>query len=402
VVGNSDALGLLAADAADAVGLDVGEPVALGADATAEDFEHALDAALDDASIDAVVAVYIPPLEASGEDVADVLAAVGEQSHKPIVSTFLGREGFPELLRVADLEGDAGRGSVPSYPAVEAAVRALSHAVTYAQWLRRPAGQVPLLDDVRPAPARRTVEGLLLDFPQGGRLDRAQIRTVLGAYGIDVWDQRPVSSADEAVRAAVELGWHVVLKAQAERFRDRPDMAFVWRSIDDEHDMREAWQSLAGPLEDPGSGEFVVQQMAPAGVPVSVRGFEDPLFGPIMSFGLAGAPSELLGDRSYGIPPMTDVDTASMVREIRSAPLLQGYRGAEPVDLSAIEEVIQRVARLKHDLPRLVLIDLALVMATPHGVCVLDVEAEAAPVGQTRDDRSPRRLARMAGDTLPG
>jgi acyl-CoA synthetase (NDP forming) len=141
--------------------------------------------------------------------------------------------------------------------------------------------------------------------------------------------------------------------------------------------------------------------MAPAGVPVSVRGFEDPLFGPIMSFGLAGAPSELLGDRSYRIPPMTDVDTASMVRELRSAPLLQGYRGAEPVDLSAIEEVIHRVARLKHDLPRLVLIDLALVMATPQGVCVLDVEAEVAPVGQTRDDRSPRRLARMAGDTLP-
>jgi acyl-CoA synthetase (NDP forming) len=105
VVGNSDALGLLAADAADAVGLDVGEPVALGADATAEDFEHALDAALDDARIDAVVAVYIPPLQASGEDVANVLAAVGEQSHKPIVSTFLGREGFPELLRVADVAG---------------------------------------------------------------------------------------------------------------------------------------------------------------------------------------------------------------------------------------------------------------------------------------------------------
>jgi hypothetical protein len=90
-----------------------------------------------------------------------------------------------------------------------------------------------------------------------------------------------------------------------------------------------------------------------------------------------------------------------MVRELHSAPLLQGYRGAEPVDLSAIEEVIHRVARLKHDLPRLVLIDLALVMATPQGVCVLDVEAQVAPVDQTRDDRSPRRLARMAGDTLP-
>ena len=118
------------------VGLTVTSATALGADATAEDFEDALDAAIDDDHVDAVVAVYIPPLDAGGEEVANVLAAVGEQSDKPLVSTFLGREGVPELLRVPDLAGHtAGRGSVPSYPAVEAAVRALARVVEYAAWL---------------------------------------------------------------------------------------------------------------------------------------------------------------------------------------------------------------------------------------------------------------------------
>ena len=127
IVGNSDALGLLAVDAAAASGLTVTSATALGADATAEDFEDALDAAIDDEHVDAVVAVYIPALDAGGEEVANVLAAVGEQSDKPLVSTFLGREGVPELLRVPDLSGHtAGRGSVPSYPEVEAAVRALA------------------------------------------------------------------------------------------------------------------------------------------------------------------------------------------------------------------------------------------------------------------------------------
>src|SRR5690606_9983414 len=102
VVGNSDALGLLAADAAAAVGLVVNSSVALGADATAEDFEDALDRAIDNPEVDSVVAVYIPPLNVSGEDVANVLAAVGEQSDKPLVSTFLGAEGVPELLRVPE------------------------------------------------------------------------------------------------------------------------------------------------------------------------------------------------------------------------------------------------------------------------------------------------------------
>ena len=91
---------------------------------------------IDDDHVDAVVAIYIPPLNAGGEEVANVLAAVGEQSDKPMVSSFLGREGVPELLRVPDLAGNtAGRGSVPSYPAVEPAVRALARVVEYAAWL---------------------------------------------------------------------------------------------------------------------------------------------------------------------------------------------------------------------------------------------------------------------------
>ena len=106
-----------------------------------DDFEDALDAAIDDPEVDSVVAVYIPPLDVSGEEVADVLAAVGEQSDKPLVSSFLGAEGVPELLRVPDVAGStAGRGSVPSYPAVEAAVRALARVVDYAVWLRTPDG----------------------------------------------------------------------------------------------------------------------------------------------------------------------------------------------------------------------------------------------------------------------
>ena len=139
IVGNSDALGLLAADAAAAVGLVVTSQVALSAEPSAEDFEDALDAAIDDPEVDAVVAVYIPPLDVAGDHIANVLAAVGEQSDKPLVTTFLGSEGVPELLRVPDVAGStAGRGSVPSYPAVEAAVRALARVVEYAVWLRTP------------------------------------------------------------------------------------------------------------------------------------------------------------------------------------------------------------------------------------------------------------------------
>ncbi len=191
-----------------------------------------------------------------------------------------------------------------------------------------------------------------------------------------------------------------MLKARAEHLRRRPDMFYVWRNIDDEAEMRQAWTALASG-DDPRASDFVVQRQAAAGVPVTVEGVEDSLFGPLVSFGLAGAPSELLDDRAWRIPPMTDADASSMVREIRSAPLLMGYRGGEPVDLPAVEDLVQRVAALKHDLPQLASVDLGLVLVNADGATVLDALARVLPTGATRSDVLTRRLARMPGDTLP-
>ncbi len=195
----------------------------LGSEATAEDFEDALDAAIDDDHVDAVVAVYIPPLDAGGEEVANVLAAVGEQSDKPLVSTFLGREGVPELLRVPDLSGHtAGRGSVPSYPAVEAAVRALARVTEYAAWLKRHDDAPGVLEGIDVDAATRLVNEVLMHTPEGRELDDAELQQLLGLYGIDLWERIHASTVEEAVAARERLGWDVVLKATAERLRQRP------------------------------------------------------------------------------------------------------------------------------------------------------------------------------------
>ena len=329
VVGNSDALGLLAADAATAAGLSVREPVALGADATADDFEHALDDAIDNPEVDAVVAVYIPPLNTSGEAVANVLAAVGEQSDKPIVSTFLASVGVPELLRVADVEGAAGRGSVPSYPAPETAVRALARVVSYANWLGRPTGRVRFYDDVNRDAARQLVSKLVEDHPDGVDLTRDQVAELMAAYGMPA----PGRSGDR--------------------------------------------------------GEATVELL--------IESFEDPLFGPVMSFGVHGAPSELLGDRAYRIPPLTDADAQAMVREIRAAPLLFGYGGAPVVDVEAIEDVLQRLAHLKNDLPEVARLELRPALVDPEGVRIGDVVGRVAPASEARTDTLVRRMGQPVG-----
>ncbi|MDT0187200.1 GNAT family N-acetyltransferase [Microbacterium sp. ARD31] len=404
IVGNSDALGLLAADAANSVGLVVNKQVALGAEATAEDFEDALDGAIDDPEVDAVVAIFIPPLNVDGarEDVANVLAAVGEQSDKPIVSTFLGTEGVPELLRVPDVAGSsAGRGSVPSYPAVEAAVRALARVVEYAVWLRFPQAAPLEPASSERDKARHLVNELLMRHPEGRDLDFEEQHRLLGAYGIDLWDTYAVESLDEAVTAGEALGWDVVLKATADHLRDRPDLAHVWRNIDSAEEMKDAWSSLNRVITDPDKAGFVVQRNAPPGVPVTINTMEDPLFGPVISFGVSGPLTELLGDRSYRIPPLAEHDAQDMVREIKASPLLFGYRGSEIVDVEEVERLVRQVAQLQHDLPQVRALQLPLVLAGAEGATVLGASVRVEPVKDSRSDWFVRRLSTMPGDTLP-
>lgn len=402
IVGNSDALGLLAADAAAAVGLVVNRSVALGAEATAEDFEDALDAAIDSPDVDSVVAVYIPPLNVSGEEVANVLAAIGEQSDKPLVSTFLGVEGVPELLRVPDVAGStAGRGSVPSYPAVEAAVRALARVVEYAVWLRTPETADPAEAEVDESGARAVVTELLSRHPDGTEIPQDALRAMLDAYGIHLWPTHPVGDLEEAVVAAEGLGWDVVLKATADHLRERPDLAHVWRNIDDREAMADAWSALHDLVGDPERAGFVVQKHAPPGVPITIRSMEDPLFGPVVSFGISGPVIELLADKAYRIPPLGVRDAAAMVREIKSAPMLFGYRGSDVVDVAEVERLILRVSQLQNDIPQVSQLELGLVLAGAHGSSVLTATGRVDAVADARSDWFVRRMPTPAGDTLP-
>ncbi|TXL63321.1 GNAT family N-acetyltransferase [Aeromicrobium terrae] len=403
VVGNSDAMALLIMDAATEAGLQTAEPVSLGAEAGADDFEVAIETALASPDVDAIMVVYIPPLNTSGEEVANVLAAVGEQSDKPIVSTFLGTEGVPELLRVTDLAGgSAGRGSVPSYAAPESAVRALARVVGYAEWAARDHGEFRTFLEHRTGDARALVRQVLAAAPRGALLSTEQVHALLACYGIDLWTWINVHSREEAIAAGEKLGWDVVLKAGSEHLRARPDLAHVWRGITGPDSMGEAWDSLTSWTGMRAETQFFVQRSAPDGIPVSFSVTEDPLFGPLVSFGLAGAPSELLGDRSYGIPPLTDVDAAEMISGLGAAPLLYGYRGSDPVDVDAVRDVILRLAAMKDDLPEIAELDLEPVLVGPGTLAAVSARAKVVPSADRRGDWYVRRLSQPAvtGDTL--
>ena len=118
---------------------------------------------------------------------------------------------------------------------------------------------------------------------------------------------------------------------------------------------------------------------------------QDPLFGPLLLFGLGGVTAELLADRALRILPVTDEDAHELVRSLRTSPLLFGYRGSPPLDVAALEDLILRVARLAQDVPEITEMDLNPIIVHEHGVTVVDAKVRCAPAPV----RLPPELRRM-------
>ncbi|SCF30742.1 Acyl-CoA synthetase (NDP forming) [Micromonospora viridifaciens] len=366
VVGNSSALAGLAATACAAQGLTVadGYPHDVGPRAAAAEYAAALTAATADERVDAVVAVFAPPLPGQLTDPeADFTAALPDAATvgKPVVATFL-----------------AGRvpAGVPAYPSVEEAVRALARVTTYADWLRRPPGLLPELDRVDRAAGQAAL-----------RADGADPAALLRAYGIDVVESAPAHSADEAVAAAERLGWPVALKAAASGLRHRLDLGAVRLDLAGPAALRRAYAELAPTF----GADVLVQPMVPPGVACVVELVEDPAFGPVVGFGLGGVATELLGDRAWRAVPLTDRDAAELVDEPRAAPLLRGHRGAAPVDRAALVDLLLRVGRLADEQPRVRSLTLNPVLARPDGISVLHATVRTG-LAAPRPDTGPRRL----------
>jgi acyl-CoA synthetase (NDP forming) len=389
VVGNSDALGALTAQAALSWDLEIAHgPVSLPADATADRFSEALRAAFADPEVDSVLTCFIPPLETVDEEVVAAVRDVSRSSDKPCVATFLGMSGVHEGLETQTI-GDAYRRIVPAYAMPEDAVRALAAATRYSEWRARDRGDPVDPVGIDRAAGAKLVEEVLEDAPDGRSLSGEETTRLLVAYGIHVWESRLVDSPDEAVAAADALGYPVILKTTSPVLRHQPGLSGVRADLAGPEAVRTAMESMRSRLGPIAQGSFLVQRMAPPGVSCVLSSVEDPLFGPVVSFSVAGPPTELLGDIAHRIPPLTDVDVQDLLSAVRAAPMLNGHRGAMPVHRAALADLVARLSCLADDLPDVDRVQLNPVNAWTGGVDVLDAEISVHPA-LTRKDADKR------------
>ncbi|MEX0800838.1 MAG: GNAT family N-acetyltransferase [Dehalococcoidia bacterium] len=349
-------------------------PVDMLAAATAEDYARALRILLSDGTTDAVIVIFTPPLVTQPRPVAEAIhrAAREQGRRKPLLACFMTAQGAP-----AELSG--GETTVPSFAFPEGAAMALAKMSEYTAWLKRPQGALPVLDRLDRETGRAVIaRALAAAGGQPAWLSPGDCNELLAAFGIRSARAEFATTAQAAVEAAKRVGFPAAVKLASSTITHKSDIGGVHLDLKSQKGVREAFRAIESRLaaldrraEMEG---VIVQQMVPDGVEVIIGVTQDPAFGPLMMFGLGGTFVELLQDLAFRIQPLTDVDAREMVRSVKAYPLLEGWRGADPGDIAAIEEMLLRVSALVEAVPEIREMDLNPVkaLAPGHGCVVVD------------------------------
>lgn len=389
VFSNSQALGNVVADSAVAHGLGVAQVVSgLDLDAGQSVALPALRKALLDAlasdAVHAAVAALLPARGLTADAVAQVLAECSASAGKPVVAAFTGI--LDPAIHVEGLVGADGC-TVPCFSNPGAAVAALAAVVRYAEWAARDQGQFVEPAGCDPRQAEAELDALLQDVKgeQLKQLDPTATASLLGHYGISVLPSAPFTTPDEAVAAADSLGWPVVLKTTDPALRHRLDLGGVRLGIEDAESLRLNIEQMRRALAAYGSPALEVQAMAPVGQACTFRAIEDPLLGPVISFGLAGDAVNLLDDWAHRVPPLSAADVHDFIRSPRASLKLFGYQGLPAVDVQALEDLAGRLAWMKDNHPEIALVEFNPVLCGPAGVTILAADVRIGNAAQRTD-----------------
>ncbi|HEY5456399.1 MAG TPA: GNAT family N-acetyltransferase [Acidothermaceae bacterium] len=396
IVANGAGPGLLTTDACDAAGLEVvtlgdvtrrrlagllqvgtapSNPVNLGAGADPVSFEAALRVLLDDGDVDAVIAVYAPVHSGfSGAFARAVTTVRADVETKPVLACFLGAVDAPAELRSAN-----GRLVAPYFAFPEPAAKALGAVVRYAVWRQRPSGIEREFQDVDSTSARAIVCKALSGTGEVW-LDATEASSLAASYGVTVTPSVLVRSAAAAGSAAEALGFPVALKVAAGSIIDKSGPGGVQLNLRSAAEVAAAYEVMEHRLGNV-MVDAIVQSMVGPGIEAAIGVVADSRFGPVVTVGLGGVLGDLITDRAFHLLPMTPEDAKRQIQSLRMAPLLSGYRGSPPVDVSALEEMVLRAAAMAADIPELAELDMNPVFVTAAGAIAVDVKVrlQSAP-----------------------
>jgi acetyl coenzyme A synthetase (ADP forming)-like protein len=396
IITNAGGPAILCADACEARGLEVpvlsessqsrlraflpagasaGNPVDMIASAPADHYGKAIEIVGNDDNVDSLIVIFTPPLVTRADDVAKaIVEAVSHiEQGKPLLSVFLSAQPAPAALRESAVR-------IPSYAFPETAAIALARATRYQQWRERRETYPARFEDIRADEAAAIVAAALVRGE--GWLMPDEVAQLLSCYGLPLIEQRIVSDAEAAGAAAEQIGGEVALKAIAPDVLHKTEAGAVRLHLTGPDAVRAAANEMHELLISRGHAPsgFVVQRMAQRGVEMLVGVVHDPQFGPVVACGAGGIQVELLRDVSVRITPLSKEDAGDMVRELKTYPLLTGFRGSAARDIAALEQGLLRVSAMVEDIPQIAELDCNPFVVHETGATILDARIRVATV----------------------
>ena len=347
----------------------VKNPVDLIASATPDHYTNAITTLLSSKEIDALIVVYMSVTVGDAAGIANGILrgiSAARQAGSTDVPVYICWMAEGDLERSFQTAGE----SIPTFPLPEHPAVVLGKASRYEAWRTRPPGIIPDFDDMDVG-AARAICAKALSRERPGWLTVEDTRALLASARLTVAQGGVAKTAEQAVALARGVGFPVAVKLASHQILHKTEMGGVHLNLADEHAVRNSFEAIRARLAQDNKLDamegVLVQPMLSGGVEVMIGVTHDPLFGPLIAFGLGGIHVEILGDVRFRITPLTDRDAAEMVREIKGYRLLQGYRGHPAADVGAIEEMLLRLSRLVEEIPEISEVDLNPIFALPPG-----------------------------------
>jgi acyl-CoA synthetase (NDP forming) len=382
---------------------NISNPVDMIASAGSDEYRRAIEVVMTSPDVDSVIVIFTPVDRRTSDGIFNAIkggiaaARAASAAGKPVLACVMAEPG---VLTPLEIPRDSGAEKVPAYGFPENAARALGKIATYAAWRTEPPALFWGFDDIHASDARDICTAVL-ESRGDDWLTPEETRRVLNAFGLPLLATVLARSPDDAAAIAGIFGYPVVAKLQSRKVLHKSDEGAVHVGLSSERAVRSAFRELNALAQARGvaassEGEGVVlQPMIAGGVETMIGVTDDPIFGPLVAFGLGGIHVEVLGDVQFRVAPLTDRDADELLHGIHGFKLLQGYRGHPPADIDALRELLLRIARLAEDVPEIAELDLNPVIALPpgNGCRIVDARIRVAARRSIRPGHAPAERA---------
>ena len=348
-------------------------PIDILGDAGPERYAKALEIAAKDPNSDGLLIILTPQAMTDPTKTAEQLRPYARIDNKPVLASWMGG------TEVAAGEEILNRAGIPTFPYPDTAARAFVYMWRFTYNLRGLYETPMAVTDPQTVADHARAEALVQSVRQQGRtiLTEHESKQLLALYGIPTVETRVATTIEEAVRAAEQIGYPVVVKLYSETITHKTDVGGVILNLRDAEAVRAAWRQIQASVTEKAGGQHfqgvTVQPM------IKLEGYElivgssvDPQFGPVLLFGMGGQLVEVFKDRALALPPLNTTLARRMMEQTKIYTALKGVRGRKSVDLAALEELLVRFSQLVVEQRWIKEIDINPLLASPERLIALD------------------------------